>query len=1546
MDGSRLFQIVAALLIGFAVTPAPSAAKDDPPAKLRVITDDNFPPYLFRKDDGAVTGYLVDYWDLWENKTGIPVELTATRWAEAQRRVLAGEADVIDMIYKTPGRELLYDFSPPYADLPVNIYSHHSITGIADVASLKGFLVGVQDGDACSEVLDQHGLTHQAHYSNYATLLAAAQQEAIKVFCLDQYPANFYLNKLGLDKEFRRSFPLYTGQFRRAVPKGQIETLRLVERGMAQISNEEEQQLADKWFGQPVQNSNRIDPELLLMIFLGLLGGAVTAFFWIFLLRRQVAIRTDELRQANSSLEKGRTALLRSEARLIASQEQLHLALESSAAGIWSWNIVTNENVWSDSVWSLYGLDKIHMKPGYESWKSAIDVRDVAATESIVAQAVAAGQGFEATWRVRHSDPEHPRWLLSRGKPQFDRDERLMGYLGVVIEITERKQAELSLQESERRFAATFEQAAVGIAHVAPDGTWLHVNRRLRAILGYAETDRLPRTFQEITHPEDLGTDLHQVCRMLAKDIATYALEKRLFRKDLSTVWINLTVSLVWRSDDSPDYFISVIEDISERKRAEKALRDSEARFHDVVQASADWVWEVDTDGRYTYVSEPVEAVLGYRPHEIVGRTAFALMPEDEAARVAAKFNAIVAARSSFRDLNNINRHKDGRLLHVQSTGVPILDDQGQLLGYRGLHRDITAQRSAYLALRESEGWLRTLVDTLPDLVWLKDQNGVFLACNPRFEALFGHTEEDIQGKTDFDLVDRELAERFLANDRAVMAAGLPIVKEEQVTFASDGHRELLMIIKMPIRDKDGNMLGVLGVGRDITQLRQNESELEGHRQHLAKLVEQRTVELEAANRRLSTSDQRLTAMLAMSQRVHELDEGQLLQMGIDEAVRLTGSEIGYVHFVNDDQETLSLQTWSADTLRQCAAGCDKHYPVSAAGVWADTVRLRRPVIHNDYQHLADRKGHPEGHVHIVRHIGVPVIEGNKIRLLLGAGNKASDYDETDVSELQLIGNDLWSIVMRHRAETALAKAKESAEAANLAKSVFLANMSHEIRTPINAILGFARVLQRSPLSAEQRERLDKLGTAGAHLLAIINDILELSKIEAGKLVLEHVNFPLLGLLDGVRSLIGEQATAKGLAIEIDRGDAPAWLRGDPTRLRQAVLNFATNAVKFTERGKVVLRARVEQEDGPRVLLRFEVTDSGIGIPADKQHALFEAFEQVDASTTRRYGGTGLGLAITRHIAKLMEGDVGVESTQGQGSTFWVTAWLERGEAGRLADLSASNSEAEIKRLHAGKRILLAEDDPINQEVAWALLADTGLHIIVAETGRQAVELAAAEDFSVILMDMQMPEMDGLAASRAIRAQPGHVYTPILAMTANAFAEDRQRCTAAGMDDFIAKPVDPDLLFATLLRWLSLETRPPIPAMLPGPETHEPADTGIDLSIPLRAMRNNAGKARRLIDMFLAAAREEQPRLERALVERDWQTLKSLGHRLKSPARSLGLVGLGKLLEMLENCQGSADEHQAKTIIARIGPMLAHIAVMVAQHPRLQHPDGDQREPA
>ncbi len=390
----------------------------------------------------------------------------------------------------------------------------------------------------------------------------------------------------------------------------------------------------------------------------------------------------------------------------------------------------------------------------------------------------------------------------------------------------------------------------------------------------------------------------------------------------------------------------------------------------------------------------------------------------------------------------------------------------------------------------------------------------------------------------------------------------------------------------------------------------------------------------------------------------------------------------------------------------------------------------------------------------------------------------------------------------------ALSDAKLAAEAANLAKGRFLANMSHEIRTPLNAIIGLSAVLRGRRHEPDTADKLVRIESSGKHLLGIINDILDFSKIEAGKLQLAEDTVDIRALPVNVCAMVAETASAKGLQLRTELDFPPVALQGDSMRLTQALLNLVSNAVKFTREGAVTVRTIMEEESDDHVALRFEVVDTGIGIAPEVVDRLFVPFEQADSSTVRSFGGTGLGLAITRRLAQLMGGDAGGESVPGKGSTFWFTVRLRKAaeavqDAAPLGDVEAV--AAQVRERFSGARILVVEDNEINMLVAQAILDDVGLLYGRAVDGEEAVaefQRAPAGTYALILMDMQMPRMDGVAATRAIRQLDGGREVPIVAITANAFSDDRARCMAAGMNDFVSKPVDPDRLYRALLTWL------------------------------------------------------------------------------------------------------------------------------------------------
>ncbi|MEW6512430.1 MAG: bacteriohemerythrin [Pseudomonadota bacterium] len=683
------------------------------------------------------------------------------------------------------------------------------------------------------------------------------------------------------------------------------------------------------------------------------------------------------------------------------------------------------------------------------------------------------------------------------------------------------------------------------------------------------------------------------------------------------------------------------------------------------------------------------------------------------------------------------------------------------------LMRELAAHRVAEIELKQTrdqlrlrERYQRAVLDNFPFLVWLKDTEGRFLAVNQPFALACGQaTPDTVIGKTDLDIWPADLAERYRADDQEVLRSGKPKHVEEAIEGA--GGRAWFETYKSSV-DIDGKAIGTVGFARDVS--------------------ERKNAERQVAK-----------AYALLNEAVSNIANGFTIY---DEQDRLVICNEAYLDFYRTSRDLIVPGTTFEEIVRKGAARGQYKEASGRIDAWVqERVRKHQEADGSQIeQHLDDGRW-----LLIIEHrTPSGFIVGNRIDI---TARKQAE------AELEHYRHNLESLVEERT--IALSSAKELAEAANRAKTTFLANMSHELRTPLNAIMGMTALALRHAVEPKLHAQLGKIDQASRHLLTVINDILDISKIEADRMELEQTDFRLGDLLEHLDTLVGDRALDEGLkfAIDLPENLADLQLCGDALHLGQVLLNLASNAIKFTERGAVVVAVRQTGVSASGHTLRFEVRDTGTGIAPEDQSRLFKPFSQADSSMTRKYGGTGLGLAISKRLVELMEGEIGVSSQPGVGSTFWFSVRLRPGSGHEIpatgAVLPAPTFEKRLQREYGGAHILLAEDEPINREVALCLLEDTGLIVDVAVDGQEALDLARHHRYALILMDMQMPRLNGIEATRAIRTDSLNLDTPILAMTANAFDDDRQACLSAGMNAHLPKPVEPEVLFETLYTWLN-----------------------------------------------------------------------------------------------------------------------------------------------
>ncbi|MFC1596868.1 PAS domain S-box protein [Planctomycetota bacterium] len=1073
----------------------------------------------------------------------------------------------------------------------------------------------------------------------------------------------------------------------------------------------------------------------------------------------------------------------------------------------------------------------------------------------------------------------------------------------------------------------------------------------------------------------------------------------------------------------------SLEREIADRKRVERALRESEAVYHSLVESLPLNAFRKDLDGKVVFGNQRYCETLGHTLAELVGKTDFDLFPKELATKYRQDDAKVAESGEVLEDIEE-HRKPDGELIYVQVLKAPVRDFKGEVVGVQGMFWDVTARRRAEAALEQERYLLHALMDNLPHNIYFKDADGCFIRINKALATYFGLPEAaEAAGKTDFDYFTDEHAQSAKCDEEEVMRTGRPMLDKQEKETWPDGRETWANTTKLPLYDKEGNIVGTFGISRNITAQKQ-------------------------AAEALKTSEMKFRTLFDSSR----------------DAIMLVTAEEG---FLSGNPAAVELFGCKDENEFTSKAPADLSPELQPDGT-PSTVKAQQIMA------VAMEAG---SHFFEWTHKRVDGSEFYATVLLTRMdleGRKILQATVRDISE-------------RKRAAEVLRAAKEAAESANRAKSAFLANMSHEIRTPMNVIIGMAELMLDTRLSSEQREYLTSLQESSEALLSLINDILDFSKIEAGRLDLETAPFDLYENVGDTTKWLAIRAHGKSLELACHiHPEVPVAVAGDQVRLRQIVVNLLGNAIKFTDHGEVVLDVKRQSQSNEHVELHFTVVDTGIGIPDDKLAVIFDVFEQADNTTTRRFGGTGLGLAISSRLVNLMGGRIWAESQPGQGSEFHFTArfGLVQGEPPRwpaaetgairgtrvlVVDDNATNrlileeilgnwgmsptaasggrealrllGEArqagepfalvisdvhmpemdgfqlvrEIKRepsagstiimmLTSGDRpgdiarceemgvaayllkpvkqselfdavmmalgvtiaedegaeivggagareirplrILLAEDSLVNQKLAIGLLGRGGHSVTVANNGKEALAALELDGFDLVIMDVQMPEMDGLETTEAIRAGERRTGThiPIIAMTAHAMKGDRERCLEAGMDHYVSKPIRARQLFDAIDEVVVGFAATGGTAEAEAAETDGSADAGgvavlegneFDWSAALRAVKGD----RRLFRVIVDTVLEETPRLlgeiREAVGRSNAGALQLAAHTLKGSIRYFGQGPAYQQAYRLEEMGRDGDlEHAGDAVVALEGE-IAQLNSILLDYGKQEDTKGD-----
>jgi PAS domain S-box-containing protein len=869
-----------------------------------------------------------------------------------------------------------------------------------------------------------------------------------------------------------------------------------------------------------------------------------------------------------------------------------------------------------------------------------------------------------------------------------------------------------------------------------------------------------------------------------------------------------------------------IARDIGQRLRAEERLRESEERFREVFEHAPYGMCVSGLAGRIVQVNAAFCRMLGYSEKDLLATAWQELIHPGDIEASRRMGEQLGEAPGGCLEAEKRYLHRDGHSVWGRMRISLVRDSGGSPLYFVVHVEDITERKRTEEELRDSEARFRIMADGCPAVMWTTNAQGGVQFINRTYREFCGTTYEQVEGGKWQLLIHPADAPEYVAEFQRAVRERAPFRAEARLLRA-DGEWRWVESYAEPRLSPGGEYLGHVGLSPDITE---------------RKIAEQA----------LRTSEEKFRQL---AENIHEVF--WMMSPAADE-----------IFYISPAYE----QVWGRT--------CESLYrsPMS----WVEAIHpddlerahlLFARQIQGESVDSEYRIRLPDGQVRWIRDRAFP-IRGEAGQIIRVAG----------IAE---------NITRQKRYEEELIDAREGADAANRAKSSFLANMSHEIRTPMNGVLGMGQLLLETELTAEQRQYVTVAQTSGRALLALIDDILDLSKIEAKKVTLEDASFDPRRVIEDVVELLRVQANAKGLHFHSRVSpEIPRFLRGDAHRLRQILTNLAGNAIKFTERGEVRLDTALERRGGAATV-RFSITDTGIGLRPDQAARLFSPFVQADASTTRKYGGTGLGLAICKQLVEMMGGTIGVDSREGRGSTFWFTAVLQlTAEPERQLPGEPElpgRFEAGRATIPAGRaaRILVAEDNATNRDVALAQLRKLGYAASAAANGAEVIEALRDGGFDLVLMDCQMPVMDGFEATRRIRAS-AHPAIPIVAVTAGATLDERIRCLDEGMNDYLAKPVDLGLLADTLAKWLPAST------------AAEPAKTVFDGDDLLGRLMGDRELAGAILKGFLKEAPSQLSNLRQRLKEADALGLRTEAHALRGAAAAVAAGDLRNIALAME----------------------------------------------